>query len=391
MEEILDALSSVGIRDGTPEKALREALDDKLAARRMAAGVVLCRCGGAAEQAAARRLLEDPDSTVRLRVALAFTELRRPDGVPVLIKLLKDLPLSQAWQAEEVLHSLAGGSGPSEAVAEDSISRTKCAEAWTRWWREHESRLGPASFVSRQSLRGYTLVVEWSEGRDGRIEELARNGKPRWQLEKIPWAIDAQVLPSNRLLLAEVYEKRVAERNLNGALLWERRLNEQPLSVQRLANGNTFIATATQLLEVDHSGREVVDVRRLSPLAARKLPDGRIACIASTDRFHMLDAAGKELKSFSVHGFQRFCDFDVLPGGRVLVPLTGSNEIVEYDGEGRVLRKFSVKEPTGVERLPNGHTLVASRNAKQVVELDQAGKTVWEYKTKGYSWRAHRR
>src|SRR5262249_2295189 len=104
-----------------------------------------------------------------------------------------------------------------------------------------------------------------------------------------------------------------------------------------------------------------------------------------------LDAGGKELKSFAVGNFQRFCGFDVLPGGRLLVPLTGSNEIVEYDGNGRVLRKLSAKEPTAVERLPNGHTLVASRNSQQVVELDRGGRVVGEYKARGYSGRAHRR
>jgi HEAT repeat protein len=391
LEDLMDALAVVGFGEGQAQAALRRALDDKLPGRRAAAAVALCRGGGTDDLTAVRRLLQDREPTVRLRVALALTDLRQTDGVPVLINLLNELPLHQAWQVEEVLHQLAGDKGPAVAVGEDSASRSKCHEAWTRWWREQGSQAAPADLVTRRPLRGYTMVVEWSEGKEGRIEELARNGKPRWQLAKIPWALDAQVLPGNRLLLAEVYEQRAAERNFQGALLWEKKVDSQPLAAQRLGNGNTFIVTTSQLLEVDRSGKEIVNVRRLSPLAARKLPDGRIACIASPNRFCLLDAAGKQLSTFTVGNFQRFTGFDVLPGDRVLVPLTLSNEIVEYDGKGQVLRKLSVKEPTSVERLPNGHTLVASRNTKQVVELDQGGKVVWEYKAQGYSWRAHRR
>jgi hypothetical protein len=57
---------------------------------------------------------------------------------------------------------------------------------------------------------------------------------------------DAQVLPGQRVLVAEL--NRVTERDPRGKILWEKQL-QQPLSVQRLRNGNFFITCPTQLIE----------------------------------------------------------------------------------------------------------------------------------------------
>ena len=44
---------------------------------------------------------------------------------------------------------------------------------------------------------------------------------PRKSLaDNTPWPLDIQVLPGNRLLLVEYYQNRVAERNLQGELLF---------------------------------------------------------------------------------------------------------------------------------------------------------------------------
>ena len=68
-----------------------------------------------------------------------------------------------------------------------------------------------------------------------------------------------------RVLVAEYTAQRVTERDLKGKILWEVvNLPNSPMNVQRLANGNTFIALygtpATggfMILEVDAQGKTV--------------------------------------------------------------------------------------------------------------------------------------
>jgi HEAT repeat protein len=403
-DEIQDALAAVAFRDGKADPVVLQALDDKTPLRRAAAAVALCRGGGPSDAAEARRFLKDPEAEVRLRVALALADRGDKQVVPVLIDLLKELPSGQVWQAEEVLRQIAGETAPKEVLrplagtdktaAPDpnrDPERLKCHVAWMAWWRDHAARLDLAGLERRPHVLGYTLISEWTEGRQGQVGELGFNRKTRWQLEKMPWSLDTQLLPGNRLLLAEFYEERVAERTLKGELVWEKKVSQRPLTVQRLPSGNTFIATANQLLEVDRGGKEVVNVSRNGVWAAKRLRDGRIACITAPGKFALLDATGKELKSFVVENYQNYCGFDVLPGGGILVPRTTANEVVEYDADGHLVGRLSVERPTGVERLPGGNTLVACRDAQQVVELDPAGKVVWQYKTTGFPWRAHRR
>jgi HEAT repeat protein len=390
-DEIQDALAAVAVREGEPQPVLLRALQDKAPLRRAGAAVAVCRGGEPRWAAAVRPLLKDPEPAVRLRVALALADLGEKDALPVLIALLKELPAAQVWQVEEFLRPLAGENAPKAAGGGDEPSRTKYQEAWQAWWRGHGAGLDLVHREVRPRALGYTLVAEWTQGRQGRVLELGMNRKTRWQMEKTPWSLDSQLLPGNRVLLAEFYDERISERTLKGEVLWEKKVTQRPVAVQRLPNGHTFIACANQILEVDRGGKEVVNLQRVNLWAAKKLRDGRIACILAPDKFSLLDATGTELKSFRIEGFGNYCGFDVLPGGGILVPQTAGNEVVEYDPEGRISWKASVERPSGVERLPGGNTLVACRDAQQVVELDRAGKVVWQYKSNGFPWRAHRR
>ena len=98
--------------------------------------------------------------------------------------------------------------------------------------------------------------------------EIDADGRPRWQIDGLQQPLDVQLLPGDRLLIAEHSANQVTERNLRGEVLWEKRLGvraqadgeaDGPLVAQRLPNGNTFIATHTELLEVDRDGKEVND------------------------------------------------------------------------------------------------------------------------------------
>ncbi len=107
VDEVARALAAVGFRDGKPLPALTEALADKSAPRRAVAAEALCRAGGADQRPAVRKLLEDPDANVRLRVALSLFDAREKDAIPVLIALLTELPRDQVWRAEDPLYQAA--------------------------------------------------------------------------------------------------------------------------------------------------------------------------------------------------------------------------------------------------------------------------------------------
>jgi HEAT repeat protein len=390
-EEIESALIALAFVDGRPNAALIDALDDKIPMRRATAAVALGRAGALPGVPALRQLLKDPEPRVRLRVALTLAELKDKEVIPQLIALLTDLPEDLAWQAEDVLYRIAGEQAPREILGLEDASRKKARNAWAAWWRQNEARIDLADLEKTPRLLGYTVVAEYTHGQNGRVFELGLDGKPRWTVEDIPWALEAQVLPGNRLLLAEYYTQRVTERNLKGEVLWQKQLSEHPLNVQRLANGNTFIATQSTMTEVDRSGEKIGGVVRPGILMAQKLRGGRIAFIDSKGMFSLLDSFGRELKSFPVGAAQSYCSFQILPNGNVLVPLSGSNQVVEYNSQGKQVWKALVQRPTCVVRLPNGHTLASCRDFQLVVELDRSGKELWQYKSSGYPWRAYRR
>ncbi len=174
-------------------------------------------------------------------MALAFAKDK--EAVPVLIDLLSHLSYEQAWPAENLLRRLAGEKAPEVSLGTDAASQAKCRDAWAAWWRANGDTLEMPAIEALPTPFGYTLVVIPDYG----ILEVDRNGKVRWQVVKLGSPFDAQVLPGNRLLIAE-YEGRVTERNLKGEVLWQKEI-PNAMQCQRLPNGNTFVVTITKLLE----------------------------------------------------------------------------------------------------------------------------------------------
>src|SRR5262249_37867373 len=147
----------------------------------------------------------------------------------------------------------------------------------------------------RASQYGYTLLVQ---PQTNTVAELGRDGKPHWTLTGLSRPRDAQVLPGQRVLVAEL--NRVTVRDLRGKILWEKEI-QQPLSVQRLRNGNIFITCPTQLVEVARSGKDVQKVMlSRGVVAARRLPDGRIVAFSAGNEVVQLDKTGRELKRTQV-------------------------------------------------------------------------------------------
>jgi hypothetical protein len=393
-DAVRDALASLAVRNGKPDKAVEDALDDKAALRRAAAAAALVRAQSAEERKALHRFLHDPDATVRLQVALAFFDARDREAVPVMIDLLGDLPLERCWPIEDTLCRVAGDQAPAVSLGADEAGRKKCRDAWKEWWAKNGPRLDLARIDLTQRLLGYTLVVEMNRGLAGRVLELGADGKPRWEIDGLQYPVDAEVVGNDRVLIAEYQKRRVTERNFKGEVLWEKTVNGLIQGVQRLANGNTFLATRNQLLEVDRDGKEVSSRTRPSHdiMTAHRLRDGTTVLVTLNGQCVRLDAAGTEVKSFPVGTtYVIGSNIDVLPNGRVLVPQYANNKVVEFDTEGKPVWEATVQNPSTVMRLPSGNTLVGSMVTQRVVELDRNGKEMWDYKADGRLMRVRRR
>jgi HEAT repeat protein len=373
-------LLEVGMVDGKADPALVKALDDRAGIRRAVAAVTLRRGVVVDHFPAARKLLLDKDIEVRRRVALELAEAGDKEGALTLSGLLEDWPRERAWEIEEQLERLAGAKAPSEMTAEP-IDWKRVAGAWRQWWLGERSKIVMTETsvpASGGSLRGYTLLVQ---PQSNTVTELDRDGKPRWTLTGLQGPSDAQVLANQHVLVAE--QGRVTERGISGNVLWKVE-GIQPLSVQRLANGNTFIPCEGMLIEVDRAGKDVLrmPVRgrfRRGIVAARRLPDRRIVAF-ERGSIIQLDQAGREIKRVpattgGVIGGAG-CN-EVLDNGHVLVLSPGIGNMSEFDMEGKVVGSFDVPGASHGFRLPNGHTLVTAQGMKYT-ELDKNWKPIKE-------------
>ncbi len=387
-EEVRHALATLALRDGKPEPAVVTALADKSPAKRAAAGAALGRANTADTRDAVKKLLQDAEPAVRLRVGLALAA-RDKDAVPVLIALLDNdrLKLNDLGGVEDVLYRLAEDKSPAVAPGTDEAGRKKYREAWEGWWKEHGPKVDVARLEEAARSRNYTMVVLLDKGT---VVDLDEGNKPRWRVEELRLPLDAQILPGDRVLVAEHDGGRVTERNRTGEVLWQHRI-DMPLVAQRLPNGHTFIATRTQLIELDRDGKNVFNHFPPSGeliMRAQKLRNGEVALVLTNGgindtRFVRIDAKGKELKTFVVNVRTSGGRIDVLPNGHLIVPENSNNRVVELDGDGKqVWEVKDIDRPVMALRLANGNTLVTSMSdLVGAVEYDRTGKQVWQYKS----------
>src|SRR5262249_28043539 len=152
----------------------------------------------------------------------------------------------------------------------------------------------------------------------GRVWEWQPDGKPRFSITGLTSPVDARVLPGRRVLIAEEGGQKVSEYDFSGKLLWEKSFEDGPVSVQRLPNGNTFVATYFRFVEVRRDGSiastiNVSDFGRVSD--ANKLHDGRIVCLFNNNQLAFFTPEGKETVQTQMDSWG---GVDSLPNGHVL-------------------------------------------------------------------------
>jgi HEAT repeat protein len=390
-EAVQETLDAVAAPEGILDPALVKALEDRSAVKRAAVVQAVCRAG-AGEFASARKLLRDSDAEVRLRAAQSLAALQDHEAVVELIALLGELPPILGGQAEETLLRIAGDTAPAPEAGQDEAARRKRQAAWAAWWKANETIADLSRLRGGPRMLGYTLVVQTDFNNvTGRVGELGPNGKPRWEIPNLRFPVDAQVLPGNRVLIAEQQGQQVSERDFKGNVLWRHQVS-MPICCQRLVNGNTFIATRNGLVELDRNDKPVFTYQRPGHdlMSAYKLRDGQIVLQTNAGLCLRLDATGREVGSFMA-GQGMFGGMEMLTNGRILVAQFFNNRLAEYNAERKLLWEAAFASPNSACRLPNGHTLVASQNNQRVFEIDRGGKVVAELRTEARPVRVRRR
>lgn len=396
-EQMCEVLHQIAFADGKTSSELVKTLQDPLSVRRSVAAVVLCRRGSLEHLGEARNLLRDPDPVVRFEVAQALIHRKEKNAVQVLIDLLTDLPTEKAWEAEEILTTLAGTEGPGTDGLQDQTSKEQARQAWTAWWNENQSQVDLTRVVGGPRTLGHLLVVESYNPaiRGGRVVEFDRKGKMLWEISGLRYPMYAEVVSQGRVLIAEQSNNQVMERDLKGKVIWTHAV-PSPFYCQRLRNGNTFIATRNQLLMLDSRQKPVFTrpINGQTILGAACLRNGQIAYVTYQGNYVRTDSSGKELKTFNLPTIPQMgvSGAQVLPGDRVLVSSTQQGMVVEFDEHGKERWRVSIPAPGNPHRQPDGNTLIVGMSSTRVYEVNRVGKIVSEETDLPYRpWRVSRR
>ncbi len=369
---------------------LRKLLADANSLRRGAVAEALFRAGRI-EVNEVEKFLSDKSVQVRFQTALALIDKHHKTGLPALIALLPELQGEPSSLALETLLRVGGADAPAMSLRDTTPAKMK--DAWTAWYARNEAKIDLAKAMKQDEL-GITLVTSAGlKGLSGVVVELSPKGEVNWKFEGIRYPLDIQYVARDRVLVAEYLNKRVTERDTKGNVLWEKAIN-MPIACQRLPNGDTFIASRQMLTIVDRDGKDVfTGFQQVGSItAAVRLRDGHMVAILSTGQCHLLDPSGKEVRNFRVgQVYTLGGNIDVLPNGRLLVPLYNEGRVVEIDLLGNVHAQFACMRPTSAIRLKNGNTLVTQLSGNRVVEVNPQGGEVSSWTTEGRPWRVRRR
>ncbi|MCI0457574.1 MAG: HEAT repeat domain-containing protein [Gemmataceae bacterium] len=380
IEDVVFGLDALAVVQGRVNPPLVAALHDPMPPRRAAAACIVARVGDSKQRALVRNLLKDPDPLVRLRAAQGLLCIKDPTALPVLIALLGEPSVGLSWQAEELLHWVAGERAPMVTLgAAAADAREKCRTAWEAWWRDWNTKRDWSELDGRKRQPGLMLVCETQRvprGCPGRVWLSGCDGRPRWLLQDLQEPIDVQLLPGNRLLLAEASQphlpQRITERDLEGRILWQVPVADSggysAVAAKRLANGNTFIAFDRALLEVSADGKEryfhKYPLKLLPIYAAQKLSHSRILCVANLDNRDNAavteydTATRKEVKRIPLlQGISNRCHIEALAGKHYLLSSPGDCRVWEVDATGATVWQLGQRRLGSATRLRSGTTL----------------------------------
>ena len=347
---------------------------------KLASGMLLLSFEDANSKEAIKTILVDKNPWIRNRMALALANLADKSSIPILINTLADLNQEQSSDTETFLFELAGANLPTDLPTSPS-DRKKTKEAWLAWWSKNadktsltKSLLGNLQAVSKGNIIISSLA-------NNQVLELDRNGKARWTITGLSGPMDAQALPNGRILITEHHNMKITERSTKGDILWTKTLTSNPLSATRLRSGLTSITCRNMILEVDRSGKEILNLPRPQSdiMSAERLRDGSYLVATNQMTLLKIDRTGKESNIVRLPLGVASHANDILQDGTVILPLTWHNKLQEIDPSGKVVLDIAVNQPTAAVRLPNKNILIATQTVPpKLIEFDRTGKQISE-------------
>ncbi len=393
-EEITTALTLLSLREAKVHTALVAALDDPLPGRRAAAALVLGRVGTADNVAHVKKLLGDFSPKVQFRAAQGLVAAQDKAAVPVLIDLLTVASDSWLWKVDEQLARVAAGNAPT-VPATDSLAdyRKKSASAWAAWWQVNEAKVDLAGVNRGEAYLGLFTISEFDSNqgnRQGRVWECGRDGKQRWEVTGFGGCMDGQLLPNGKVLACENNFSRVVERDTKGAVTWTLQTPAPPIAVQRLPNGNTFVAMYDRFMEVTPNMQPVYTINKGPQLffyGATRMKNGHIAGITAQGQIVVFDpVANKDIKTINLGQPNGWAGIDAMPNGHFLVSMQNFNQVREVDDTGKVHKTWNMPGVFRAIYLPNGNIVACSMTTRRVAELDRNGNEVWGVTAQGRPW-----
>jgi HEAT repeat protein len=405
-EDIYYGLDQLAEKDPKTLDPLAKALKDPQPARRAVAACILGRRGTSEQKQTVRELLNDSDSTVRLRAAQGLLAGRDKGGMPTLIELLDDSSVEVRWQAEELLRWTAIDTAPAPMGSEPEAKRgTRCRGAWRQWWKENGEKLD-LDEVEKEPRR--SLLLLGYNRAEGRVWIFGSDGETRheWQTKK--GLEDAQYVPGGTVLTLHeqpIREKPLlAERDRAGKVLWQYEDLWDPKYCQRLSNGHVFVA------EYQDQAQPYLRYRILTPAgkvlatqpprlsayttscALRLTADGRIASGAydpsrtyprigyfavfdpRIDTWANIDVISASFDLGRKCYLEETSDHGYLVSG--IHNRSPRADIIEIDELGEQVWTYILPDSTHAVRLRGGTTLACDRD--RVVELSRDRRMVGE-------------
>jgi hypothetical protein len=390
-EETLEVLVGLALPGGKAEPAIVKALTDQQPLCRAAAARALGRAKEASLRAPVRKLLADPDARVRLEAAQALLLAQEKEAVPVLIALLHGAPAELAYQAEGLLLQASGDKAPKAPLGDDSAAARKAwHDAWAAWWRQGGAGLDLKRIAAGPKKRGLVQVAQ--DAGPHHIWEFGRDRKESWHLtNSFSVPMDVRVLPAGTVLVANFGggQNGIIELDKAGKIIWQKPA-ASAVAAQRLANGNTFIVTHTQLIEMDRAGTALSSHTPGGDTLTDgvRLANGNIAFVNTRGVLKEITWPGRlevrtlKLSDAPAQGTDWY-RLEPQPGMRLLLASHTDGRVFEIDAGGKVVWEHKVPQAYSATRLANGNVLIATAETARLIEVERSGRVVHEGKAGG--------
>ncbi len=377
-EDLIQSLALSGSNNGTPDKLILSGIQDKNSQLKIACASALAIINPNTFAKEALPLLKAEDARVRYKIAIAFAKLGDKKALEPLINTISKVSAWESSLTDHMLRKLFTVNCPP-----NNLTQVELEKAWLKLLSE-TSNVSPQLLANSAKNLGRTLVVLLDAGK---VIMLDSSNSILWKVENLQFPLDAQILPDDKVLIAEHQGNKVTERNSKGDILWEKKV-EGPLVASRLKDGNTFIASKANIIIVDPKGKEISEFTppNSEPIMKANLADnGDLYLVLSTPqgnaKFVTFDKNKKQIASYDIDVRTSGGKVDVLPNGNALITEVYGNRVIEYNPTGKEVWQFECEQPVAAVRLPNGNTLITSMTQMRALEIDSKGKELWAYKS----------